>query len=278
MQPDFQKFNEEEDLRTENDFLKMKIMLEKGGHFVGSDEHEVPPEVENHFLNNILAFEEQFEKGKRITVFEKIGKPGHFLPAAQIDDSRIDEAWKELDAYMREYSINLDVCSPNISARELYRFATEELFKHETDDINLPGWSTNFIYDEFYPDPVYDNTRSAVEDCIKVILRKDPMEWTHDYWHEGLRLNERYPLRDSELKDVINRFKDAYDDLEVTELVSESCSVDKPQSVVTGFYSLEALTGREKIELKGSWKVVFRYDEDLEFWRITEVQIEGIRF
>ncbi len=219
MQQDFPKFDQNYDLKTENDFLKMKIMLEKGGHFMGGDDHEVPPEIENDFLNNILAFEEQFEKQKRIKVFDKIGKPAHFLPAGEIDDSEMDNAWNELNEYMRQYNINLDVCSPNIGSRELYRFTTEELFNHETDDINLPGWSTNFIYDEFYPDPVYENTRAAVEDCVKQILCKEPIEWTHVFWRENLRLNDRYALNVDQLKEVINRFKDAYDDLEIIELL-----------------------------------------------------------
>jgi hypothetical protein len=139
MQEDFPKLNQEEQLKAENDFLKMKLMLERGGYFGGDENSELPPEIENQFLNHVMAFEKQFEERKTIKVFDKIGAPLHFKPVKEIPDNDIEEAWSELRHHMNEHGIDLDVCSPNISARELYRFTTEELFEHETDDMNLPG-------------------------------------------------------------------------------------------------------------------------------------------
>jgi hypothetical protein len=40
------------------------------------------------------------------------------------------------------------------------------------DDIFIPGGMTRFTYDEFHPDPIYDNTRTALEDCIKMYFRE----------------------------------------------------------------------------------------------------------
>jgi len=278
MQEELSNLNEQDQLKAENDFLKMKLMLERGGYFGGNENTELPPEIENQFLNNIMAFEEQFARHKTIKVFDKIGRPQQFKPVNEIADDDIIEAWKKLRHHMNEYGIDLDVCSPNISARELYRFATEELFEHETDVMDLPGWSTNFIYDEFYPDPVYDNTRVATEDCMKYILCKEPMEWTHHFRHENLRLNEHHPLSIDELKTIINRFKDAYDHFEIAEISADNCSVDKAESIVNGLYSVSTTNDKDCDILRGAWKVVFRFDEELGFWQITDVDIEGIRF
>ena len=61
MNENFESSDEEEKLKAENDFLKMKIMLERGATF-GGDNSELPAEIENAFLNNVMAFEKQFEE------------------------------------------------------------------------------------------------------------------------------------------------------------------------------------------------------------------------
>jgi hypothetical protein len=151
MSQEFPDLNKEEQLRAENDFLKMKLMLQHGAAFGGEEKNELPPEVENEFLNNVLSFEDQFAQGKRISVFDKIGKPDHFRPVSEIPDDEIDQCWEQLLGYLIEHGIHLLAFSPIISSRELYRFTTQELFKEETDDINIPGMITGYIYEEFYP-------------------------------------------------------------------------------------------------------------------------------
>jgi hypothetical protein len=281
MTEDFSHLTGNERIKAENEFLKMKLMLEHGAKFGGNENNELPElpaEIENEFLNNMVAFEKQFEEQKMIRVFDKIGKPRQFKPVKEIPDSDIDKAWIELRDYMNENGIDLDVCSPNISVRELYRFTTEELFEHETDDMDLPGWTTHFIYDEFHPDPVYDNTRTATHDCINYILEKEPLEWMHNFRNEGLRLNEHYPLSIEELKTIVNRFKTAYDNLEINEIAPNNCVVNDKLSSVTGTYSMTATAGTGSFVLSGNWKVVLELNEEFGYWYITEITIEGIRF
>lgn len=140
-------------LKDENEFLKMKIIAEHGVHFSsGKEQMNVPPDLENDFLKHIIEFEKQFELNKKIKVFEKIGKPQHFKLVNEIFDAEIEKAWQTLSAHMSDYGIQLSACSPKVTSRELYRFATEELFELEIDDIDIPGMMNGFIYDEFYPD------------------------------------------------------------------------------------------------------------------------------
>ena len=94
MPDDFSNLNTEDQLKAENEFLKMKLMLENGARFGKCGEDELPAEVENEFLNNIIEFEKQWENPARIKVFDKIGRPGHFMPVDKIPDEEIDKAGK----------------------------------------------------------------------------------------------------------------------------------------------------------------------------------------
>lgn len=276
MKEDFSHLNEKDQLRAENDFMKMKLMLEKGASFGEGDNKGLSPEIENRFLKNVIEFEKQFDEHKMIKVFDKIGKPSQFKPVVEIADDKMDEAWTELKNYMKQYGISLDVCSPNISNKELYRFSLEELFDCEMDDVNIPGMMHCFIYDEFHPDPVYDNTSTAVESCIQHILDKRPMEWTYCFRKDNLKLNEHFPLNIHELMARVNRFKEAYEDLEMKEIEVGKCVVNIRDSHVDGTYKLTATTGAEVLQLAGNWKVFFELDEKMGYWNIIEVQIENI--
>jgi len=275
-----QQFSDHEQLKAENEYLKLKLMLENGARFEGSPstDGELPPELENQFLKNMIEFERRWEEHKTIRVFDKIGKPSHFRKVMEIPDNEINQAWDELIFYLQQYNISLDVCSPNISKRELYRFATEELFELETDDMNMPGWITGFIYDEFYPDQVYENTRAATEYCILRLLDKQPLESMYHFRHENIRLNDYYPLTPEEIKKHVNSFKAAYDDLAEPDIQDIDCIINEKISRVTGTYKVKAVIGKDIHELSGKWQVGLGQDEKSGYWYIDQINIEGIKF
>ncbi len=279
MSNDHENAGKDETLKMENDFLKMKLMLEQGAQF-GSMQGtgECPAEVENQFLRNIIEFEKQFAEHKTIKVFDKIGRPGHFRPVNEIPAEEIDKAWKELDKYLNQYSIDLAVCSPNISNTELYRFTIEELFEYEMDDMDMPGMTHCFTYDEFHPDHEYENTNAAVDDCITEMLSKKTFEWMHHFRREGLRLNDHFPLTDEEFKTLVNRFHDAYDDIELKEVSDYYCSIDDKLCKVKGSYTIVGKLSSEEVLLKGNWLVEFESDPKFGYWYIINVQVEGIKF
>lgn len=266
--------NKDEKLKAENDFLKMKMMLEHGAKFGGDENNELPAEIENQFLNNIMAFEKQFEEHKTIKVFDKIGKPQHFKPVGEIPDSEIDKAWNELSDYLNEYGIDLDVCSPNITKRELYRFTTEELFEHKTDDMNLPGWSTNFIYDEFYPDPIYDNSRLVQQDLFHDIFRKEELFCEIHYVKDGFVFNNKAYDEYKPYYETISRFKSLFDEIELVECNVTNCQAGMAHCEVKGNYEARAKTGLSEVVFKGDFKVELAFT-DLEYWDMKRIQIDG---
>jgi hypothetical protein len=278
MPEEYTPSNEEERLQAENDFLKMKLMLERDAYFDMCSQGDVPARIENEFLKNVIEFEKQFEERRTTSIFDKIGRPDQFKPVTEIPDEQIDISWKRLDEFLNNHGIDLDVCSPNISNRELYRFTIEELFPYEVDDINIPGMIQGFIYDEFHPDHIYDNTRHAIEDCMRHILKKEPIEWFYCFQDGQLKLNGHYPLTIVQFKEKVNLFKAAYDNLEIKEIESTKCSIEKTDCWVTGKYSVDAIAGIAKYSLSGNWNVYFKQDEELGYWNIAGIEIEGINF
>ncbi len=273
-----EKENDEENLNNENEFLKMKLMLEHGGEFgTAQTDNELSPGVENDFLNYIMEWEKQAAERKTIQVYDRIKRPTHFKPVNEIPDNEIDSAWDELDNYLNKYHIDLAVCSPNISNRELYRFATEELFDYEMDDIFIPGGMTCFTYDEFYPDHIYDNTRYATDDCIKQIFEKDPITFMMWFQKDNIRLNNNFPLNEEEYKTIINRFKSLYGDIRLNDLTDIDCAIEDTNCRVKGVFEVTLILPSEDIKVEGNWLVKFNLD-DYGYWRIYHVKIEGLNF
>ena len=60
----------EEDIRKENEALWKHIEEELGGLSSRSD---IPPEVENEFLKNLILFEQKIERGEETTVNHRLG-------------------------------------------------------------------------------------------------------------------------------------------------------------------------------------------------------------
>jgi hypothetical protein len=277
MSEELERLGEEENLQDENEFLKMKLMLEKGAFFGGNEDKTLPPELENIFLKGVIETEKIFDAGKTIKIGDKLGRPTHFKQAHAIPDGEIDQAWKELRKYMNSYSVDLDACSPNITSRELYRFTLEELFEHETNDMDLPGWTTHFIYDEFHPDPVYDNTQIATN-IIREVLQKEHMSHMYDFREKDLQLNDHYPLQQEEFKNLIDRYKLAYDNLVVDEINDTRCTITENNAEVSGSYHMTATSGKEVFRLGGNWKVELVEDSGSGYWYIKKICIEGINF
>ncbi|QEC66882.1 hypothetical protein FRZ67_06035 [Panacibacter ginsenosidivorans] len=273
----FENMSDEEKLKAENDFLKMKMMLERGAEFEKTEEgNELSADIENQFLRNIMEFEKQFDQHKIITIFDKIGRPTQFKPVNEIPDNTMEDAWDELYNYMLNHGIDLSATNPKVTARELYRFATEELFDHQTDDINIPGMISGFIYDEFYPDYEYENTNAALE-CIKLIFEKELAEHIPNL-AKKITLNNHKELSAEACADIINQFKDAFNDIVLHNAEVASCTIEETTCTIKGAYSATGLIGSDKIDWNDSWTVIFHFDDDLGYWEIVTVLIQNINF
>jgi hypothetical protein len=165
-----------ENLRIENEILKLKVEAGSGAFFGG--EGNLPPEVENQFLQQVQQLEESWQNVKYIKVYDLLGRPA-YKKAAELHDAEIGAELERFRQVMAEKEVYLDVLGqypPSV----IYRFITEELFEHETDDMQLPGWSQNFIYEEFHPNYQMDIERTT-NDFIQTWFRKQFNEYYIDF-------------------------------------------------------------------------------------------------
>lgn len=148
-----------ENLRIENEILKLKMQAESGAYFNENSNTELPPEIENEFLRHVQQFEKAWKDVKQVKVYDIIGKPD-FTKADELSSPEIGNELKKLFTLLNKHNINLDVLG-KYEPLTIYRFITEELFEHETDDMQMPGMTTNFIYEEFHPNHKMDIEEKA---------------------------------------------------------------------------------------------------------------------
>lgn len=272
-------FPNREQLREENEFLKMKMMLERGAQFGhGPGHEELPPELENAFLKQIEEIENVFENGQMITVFEKIGSPNHFKPPAEIPDDEIRQQREELFEYMLGFGIEVDWECESISERELYRFAFEDLFPFEMEDWSHPKVICTFMYEMFYPDLEADNINFVKDNCLRILFTKRQQFFNGFFLRNCIQLNEHKNLSFSEFNILVDRFKLAFDDIWINTLDPSTCTILEDDSVVEGSFEIVGVCNQEEITFSGKWKVIIGCDEASPFWQINYVELEGIRF
>lgn len=154
-----EKFGEEarELLRIENEILRIKLAVELGGKIEDLEGGEVIPlEVENMFLQNILAFEHQFEYAETQSILYILGNPT-FKDIDELNEFGLKAAIKSFDAMMKEHHLQLNF-NADYTNREKYQFITEEFLHHHIVDVKVDGLITHFSYEDFHP-----NHRLSIE-------------------------------------------------------------------------------------------------------------------
>ena len=145
---------EREKLRLENEILKLKMQAQFGATFGGTESEEFTPEMEHAFLQNVLAFEEQYQNRKMIKVYDLVGRP-EFKSVALLNEEEIKTELKRLVLHMKGKNVNIHV-KAKYPGELLYKFITEELFEYETDDMQVEGMTKDFSYEEFHPNHKVD--------------------------------------------------------------------------------------------------------------------------
>lgn len=153
----------QENMRIENELLKLKMKAQFGEAFQMGGDSELPPEIENQFLNNVLAFENAYQHVEYKKVYDLIGQPV-YKKAVELSDSEISEELSHIKQILEKNNIVLDVLA-EYDDRTIYSFITEELFEYETEtgEEPVPGMTRHFTYEEFHPNHKYDINKRAEE-------------------------------------------------------------------------------------------------------------------
>lgn len=211
----------EDDLKASNEVLKLKLELEHGMQM--SDTKGLPPEVENQWLRNVYDYEKQFKDGGRTKVYDFVGQPD-FVKWESLTEDQLREAIEQLMNHMCQKGVQLDFLC-DYPDRVVYRFITEEFFKHEMDNIVMKGGFHGFIYEEFHPNHDYDLRRFATDFTRSVFDKK----WNAEF-HE-IRLSDTVFFHNkhftsSEISGIILAFQEAHTSLAMKDFVIDRVTLE----------------------------------------------------
>ena len=146
-------------LQIENEILKMKLQAQAGA-IIGIKD-DIPPELENVFLQNVIAFEEASTNMPMIMVYDFLDRP-QFKHIDELLPEEVDSELMRLQQLLEEKQLILDVLDTYDSAT-MYTFITEELFAQQTYETMLPGMIRHFTYEDFHPNHKLDIRERAMD-------------------------------------------------------------------------------------------------------------------
>jgi hypothetical protein len=157
---DQENFNDDpgQNIRIENEILKLKMQAERGAFFSEGSE-DLPPEIEAEFLKNVQLFEDSFDKAKPVTIYECIGRPAY----KRIEELNPGDVRTEIEKIMEllhSKNILLEVLG-RYDLSVIYEFIIEELFYEEIKEVDFPGYMHRFIYEQFHPNHSIDIGNTA---------------------------------------------------------------------------------------------------------------------
>lgn len=213
-----------------------------------------------------------------ISVFEKLGCPRQFPAPSVIPEPQFDEAWLELSTFMQQHGIFLNVCSPFVSSKELYRFTLEELFHLPLNAADSPDLHYLYYYDNFHPDPFYESTEVAVKRCMADLFRPVTLNELDYLLCSGVQLNDHVGVSPETYFQKITGIREIFDAISVESLEDRSCQVHEQSSLVQGHYRVKAVIGKEEILFSGDWRIRLLFHSTTETWKVKSVKVEGIPF
>jgi hypothetical protein len=233
----------EENLRMENELLRLKLQAELGGQSFTSG--KLGPEIENEFLKNVMAFEQNWANSKSSKVYDLLGKPG-FKKCDDLNDSEIEEELEKITDLLAKKNMEVYFGDDDeYDSRTRYHFITEELFDHETTFAPMPGMTTHFDYEEFHPNHKTDIQRRAEEFLS---------EWFKQSLNEkSWELADQFILPDRKIlsrAEVAMRLKNIFD--------AYTVFIDEKYKIIDVGFELEGYTGL------GHAEGVVKYDAVLE--------------
>ena len=265
--------NHNDELKAENNLLKLKLGLEYGMKMENSS--TLSPDLENQWLKNVYAFEQQFKDAKRTTLYEYLGQPS-FNKWDTLNAGQTSEALKRIKEVMRDNDVDLD-CICDYDDQVIYRFITEELFEKEMDDMRIPGMVWHFVYEEFYPNHDYDLRRHTT-DFIKSIFTKT---WNEEFDDLALARNVSFLGNHYDragISSIIKTFQEAHDPFQIEMLDIKEVIVDPAGTYadVHAHLSLsEEIRHGDYVWYEGD--CAFHFVREDDFWYISDFFVPAFK-
>jgi hypothetical protein len=280
MQEEQEKFSEDptENMKIENEFLKIKMKAQYGdGFFMSEGDGSLPPEIENQFLKQMMAFEENFEKAEFVTLYEKIGSP-YFKKVEELKSTEIAAEIKRLTTAMEEHSILLDIGHGPYPDEVIYRFITEELFEQEVEKESfMEGGNWHFSYEEFYPNNKVEIEKNTHE-FLQHWFTKGFDEYCTELAYHFITADGKQLNRETFFKKV-NMFFDSFvsfknDGYNINEISFELHDNDAGMGHAEGMLKYDAeMENGELIHYEGPFKLYMQRED--KYWSVMYFVMPG---
>lgn len=190
---------------------KRDDLIQQYGMSFEQHSEDMSPQLEGEWLDYITEFERQFENARQISVRERIGNPKIRL-LVEIPDSELEAELERIFELLDQHNIAIDFLHEQ-DDREIYRFITEELLAEMTDDMQIPGMVSHFIYEEFHPNDEDDITQSIDEflyGLFKAELKDQESMFYTWISKETMHGSDGEPLSFDDFKGCVDDFYEAY--------------------------------------------------------------------
>ena len=270
----------QENLRIENEFLKIKLKAQYGDAFEMENSGNMPPEIENQFLKSMMTFEEEYTNAEYVTVFERIGQPV-CKPVSEMSPAELNTALKKLIQLLIKNDISLDIVDGPYPDDLIYRFITEEFFTIKVEKKAVPGITWNFVYEEFHPNHEADIIKRAHAFLNNWFNRRFNEYCTELSWHcvteDGMQLTrEDIVAKMDVFFKAFHQFKnDGYNiDNTSFELLEDG---EKGMGFAEGTLQYDAiLDNGETIQYKGPYKLYMQREDS--WWSIFYFVMPGFKW
>jgi hypothetical protein len=265
----------EENIEMENELLRLKLKAELGGDSFSNG--NLDPTLENQFLKQVLAFEHSYAKGKRVKIFDLLGKPD-FKSVSELTDGQLDFEFKSVLDLLAQNNIAVDF-SGDYDNRLKYSFIIEELVDHETDDFKVPGMITHFSYEEFHPNHKLDIENRAIEFLTGWFEQGfDERNWCLD---DPFILPDRKTLSKVEITQKFRRIFDSYSAFTDYEYKIDNISFELNEQGglghAEGYTKYNAiLENNDKIIISGPFKLYLSLQYG--WWSIFYIVFPGLEY
>ena len=226
-----EKFSDDpiENLRIENELLRLKLDAQYGENFKMETDGSLPPEVEHMFLNQVLNFEEQMKNQVEIRLQDKLDIKDQPL-SAELSDEEVTERLQHIESVMKANNLFLDRIHGPYPDREIYDFITLELFDHKTaatsmfnghfdfdlSDTSDPLKDDDDVHDSF--DHFTNIEDSQIDDAAQEEDYDDSEDYNDDSEHPQLQningwhfiYEEFRPNHQEDIKSLCNELLESY--------------------------------------------------------------------
>lgn len=265
-----------ERMRAENEYMRLKLMAERGAqiHLSEGDSPALTAE-HNRFLRTVLAFEEENGQFYTVPFGQVYAIQSEFCPEQDVPDDMMEAAWGKMEAWLLKMGVVVVAKSPRVRPADLYRFVREELVELPILTPTPSGTLMCFFYDDFHPDPEHQACCFAVHAGIVPILAGTTFPPPERFYEPALELSGKRCGSAAEFEQRVQAFRELFDDIAPQTLRAFAADVQETEASFRGDLDATAHTRTETISLRTGWEVKLLRQHPQDQWMIRSVNFDG---